>query len=320
MKQTFLKLSSQNSLHLVAILLYLAFVYVCAPICLAFFLSSIIVPILTKLEQKLRLHYTFLIIVCSLCILALFGGLFYILLQYGEAFLYATYYSIRQFLTTLEQVPIVSYAIAPLQQAIIQLIGQVATSFQLFAHYIFDVLLFIIAFYFSLIEGRRDRYWYFVYVPKQYREKWRTFFHEALKMFVRYFSIELRLVIVTTVVLSIGFSLMQFPNAIVKAILLAILDCIPFFGISIVLVPCMLYFVVVENYTTAAGLFTLLVVTVVVRQLLDTYLWAATVKIKTIHTFFISGVSFMLFGIYGILVSPIVLLVVMKWQIHYGRR
>lgn len=320
MKSTFLKLSPQKMLHVVVILLYLVFVYLCAPICFAFFLSSIIVPILTKLEQKLRLHYTLLLVICSICMLTFCGGLFYVLLQYGEAFLYTSYYAIRQFLTTLEQIPIVSYAIAPLQQAIIQLIGQIATSFQLFVHYIFDVLLFSIAFYFSLIEGRRDRYWYFVYVPKEYREKWRSFFHDALHMFVRYFSIELRLVMITTIVLSIGFSLLQFPNAIVKAILLAFLDCIPFFGISLVLIPCMLYFSIIGSYTTTIGLFVLLIVTIVVRQLFDTYFWAATVKIKTIHTFFISGVSFMLFGIYGIIVSPILLLVVMKWQLHYGRR
>ena len=319
MKQPFLKISKQNTLQLVVIFLYLIFIYLCAPICFAFFLSSIIAPIITKFAQKMHIHYHLLIALFSIALLFLFAGSLYIILTYGEQLLLSGFHQLRDFLTTFENIPFISYAIAPLQQTLIQLISQIAASFQLMIHYIFDLLLFLIAFYFSLVEARKKRYWYFIYVPSAYRQKWQQFFHDALQMFVRYFTIEVRLVAVTMLVLSIGFSMLQFDHPIIKAVLLALLDCIPFFGISLVLVPFAIYFMAIGSYSTALGIFILLVVTIIVRQLLDTYLWAATVKIKTIHTFFISGVSFMIFGFYGIIVSPILLLLVMKFKMNYER-
>ena len=319
-EDTFQKISRQNALHFVAVILYLIFVYFCAPICFAFFLSSIFVPILKAIEKKTRLHYYVLIVLSSLTFLAFFSGIVFLFIEHGDSFLYGSYNALRQFFSTLEEIPILSYAIAPLQQAAIELLSKAASILQLLIHYIFDVLLFIIAFYFSLFEGRSNRYWYFVYVPKKYRHVWQQFFHEAIGMFLRYFTIEIRLMMITAIILSIGFSLLQFSNPIAKGILLALLDCIPFFGISLVIIPCLVYFVLIHSYNTAIGLIILLIITIVIRQLFDTYLWASFVKIKTIHTFFISGVSFMIFGIYGIIVSPIVLLAVMKLRIYYERR
>ena len=309
----------KNKWQFVLIPLYLVFIFLCAPICFAFFLSSIISPLFVKLHKTFRIHYHILIVLFSALLFSIACLGFYYFATHGEAWALASYRTIEGFLKTLEELPYVSYVVAPIQQGLLQLVSKLVMSLQMLIHYVFDVLIFFIAFYFSLVEARRNPYWYFIYVPSKFRAQWQQFFHDALNMFVRYFTIELRLVAITMAMLSLGFWLLQFPHPIIKAMLLAIFDCIPFFGISLVLIPLAIYFAIVDQLAIALGILLLLIVTIVMRQLFDAYFWSSTVKIKTIHTFFISGVSFMIFGLYGILVSPILLLVVMKLKLHYGR-
>ena len=311
--------NKNNLIHICFILLYLCFIFLITPIFLAFILSSIISPTLVKIEKKVGIKYTFLIIIFSLLLISLIVLCLYLFFIYGEQVLTLFYFTIKDWLAVLEEVPYLSQITLPISEFFSSFFENLISSLQLFIHYIFEILLFIIAFYISLIECRRHQYWYFIYVPNSYRKKWQNFLQDALNIFLRYFTIEIRLMLITTILLCIGFSVLGFTNPILKGLLLAILDCIPFFGISLVLIPVAIYFAATNHLFISLSLILLLIITIIVRQIFDAYFWASTVKIKTIHTFFISAVSFSIFGVYGIVVSPIMLLAVMKWRLAYER-
>ena len=57
---------------------------------------------------------------------------------------------------------------------------------------------------------------------------------------------------------------------------------------------------------------TLYIFILVSRQLAESKLWASTFHIRTIHTFFISASSILIFGVYGIFLSPFLLLLAVK--------
>lgn len=53
-----------------------------------------------------------------------------------------------------------------------------------------------------------------------------------------------------------------------------------------------------------------------IRQLTESMLWSHTLHLRMIHTFLISAASVLLFGFYGIILSPILLMIAIKVKQH----
>ena len=112
--------------------------------------------------------------------------------------------------------------------------------------------------------------------------------------------------------LSIGFSVLSFDAAIMKAFVIALADCLPFLGIGLFLIPLGVYYFFTEQQLLALAIVTLYIFVQITRQLTESLLWSQTLHIRMIHTFLISAASILLFGFYGILLSPILLMIAIK--------
>ena len=106
--------------------------------------------------------------------------------------------------------------------------------------------------------------------------------------------------------------LFQFENAIIKAFIVAFADVLPFFGIGVFLVPMSIYFYFNGNTFLCVSILLLYLFVQLTRQLADSMLWSNTLQLRTVHTFFISAASILLFGFYGILLSPLFLFLAVK--------
>ncbi|MCT6925635.1 AI-2E family transporter [Metasolibacillus sp.] len=178
--------------------------------------------------------------------------------------------------------------------------------------YLFEFFIFLIVFYFSLFESRKNRLWFFIYVPKKYRAEWQHYFKRALHIFSYFLFVTLQLFIMTFVLLSIGFYLLGFESPISKALLISFADALPFFGIGIFLIPLMIYFYIVGQKGLAIALIALYLFIQLSRQLVESIVWASTFQLRMVHSFVISAASILLFGVYGILLSPFFLLIAVK--------
>lgn len=106
--------------------------------------------------------------------------------------------------------------------------------------------------------------------------------------------------------------ILQFEQAIIKAFIVAFADVLPFFGIGVFLVPMSIYFYFNGNTFLCVAILLLYLFVQLTRQLADSMLWSNTLQLRTFHTFFISAASILLFGFYGILLSPIFLFLAVK--------
>ncbi|MEG0259136.1 MAG: AI-2E family transporter [Lysinibacillus sp.] len=192
------------------------------------------------------------------------------------------------------------------------LLFYVANLFQLLMKHLIEVFIFLIAFYLSLLETRKSRYWFFRYVPKKYRVEWQSHFSKVMKLFHYFLYVEFQLFTITFILLSIGFKLIQFDNAILKAFIVAFADCLPFFGIGVFLIPVSIYFYFTGNTLVCVSILVLYLFIQLTRQLAESFLWSSTLQLRTIHTFLISAASILLFGFYGILLSPLFLFLAVR--------
>lgn len=183
--------------------------------------------------------------------------------------------------------------------------GMVQTAFG----QLFSFILFLLAFYFALYESARDRYWFLAALPADARRKAKGMFREGGSLFGTFLFVELRLILLTFAILSIGLAALGFGSPIGRAFLIALADSLPFLGIGVFLIPMAAYYLLSGNAILGAALIILYVFVMLTRQIAESRMWAATFQLRPSHTFFITAASILLFGLAGILLSPILLFV-----------
>ncbi|KGR83245.1 AI-2E family transporter [Lysinibacillus odysseyi] len=301
---------SYESTKKIALLLsYLLLMIVVSPITLGIFFATLFHPFLLFFYKKLRIPY---VLVVFFTTISFFYGMYFLVRFIIDSFI-IVFPQIQELVNS----DIFSHPILQaMMEAALSAVDQIASvginlTKELFS-YFFEVIIFIMAFYFSLFESKRDRYWFFIYTPKSVRQTWKSYFERAMHLFTTFLYVEIRLLIVTFLLLVLGFWLLGFSFPWQKAFFIALADCLPFFGIGLILVPLAIYFYIVDKVILCIAIIVLYIFIQTTRQLTESYLWASTFHVRTIHTFFISAASVLLFGFYGILLSPFFLLLAVK--------
>lgn len=301
--------SYKRTRHFLLILVYLIIVFLISPISLALFLSTLFTPLIQWCYRKTKIPYLLIILASSI----LAFGVAYVIIQF----------IVNSFLLLLPQLQFYltqDFFNQPILAEISTLSMTFIEQFSSFAiitiknvfHYIFEVFIFLMTFFFSLLEGKRNPYWFFAYVPASVRTTWKNYYARAMQLFTTLLFVELRLLLLTFALLALGFILLDFSYPIQKALLIAVADCLPFFGIGIVMIPLAIYFYFADSLLLCVATTLLYVFIQTTRQLTESYLWASTFHVRTVHTFIISATSVLLFGFYGILLSPFILLFAVK--------
>lgn len=304
---------NKNIVQFLALILYFALLWLILPISLAIFCAYLLYPIIHFCNQRLKLPYIISAIIISILIFISFYSFFYITIQS----IISIYPEVKKQVEDLQLFDskyvfllenIFNESLTYIDTAIMGMAGYLQNIFQ----YVFEIFVFLVAFYFSLFESKRDRYWFFIYVPKSYRSSWKQYFTKATNLFSYFLYVNFLLFIITFFLLSIGLALLQFEKPVNKAFLISFADVLPFFGIGLFLIPIAIYFFVTGEKFLCFALLLLYVFIQITRQLTESLLWASTFQLRTVHTFFISAASILLFGVYGIILSPFLLLIAVK--------
>lgn len=180
-----------------------------------------------------------------------------------------------------------------------------------------ETFIFLIALFFALQESLKSRTWFFIYIPTRSRKTLRPLFLSATDLFEKFTKVELLLFITTFLQLAIGFYVLQFSSPVGLAFLISFADVLPFLGTGLILLPMSAFFILTNQTTLGIIILLLYAFILLTRQLLESYLWANTMHIRSVHVFFISACSLLLFGVPGILLSPFLLLGAVHLRQHH---
>jgi len=305
--------SNKNILQFFVLVLYFVLLWLVLPISLAIFFAYLLYPMIQFCHQRLKLPYIISAIIISIFIFISFYSFFYITIQS----IIAIYPEIKkqveelqlfdsEYMIILEN--IFKQSLKYIDTALMGMASYLQDIFQ----YLFEIFIFFVAFFFAIFESKRDRHWFFIYVPKQYRTIWKKYFAKATSLFSYFLFVNFQLFIITFFLLSIGLALLRFENPVNKAFLISFADVLPFFGIGLFLIPISIYFFAIGEKFLSLAILLLYIFIQITRQLTESLLWASTFQLRTVHTFLISAASILLFGVYGILLSPFFLLIAVK--------
>ena len=305
--------SYERTINITLFLFYFIILWFVLPVSLAIFLSFSTYPIINFLHKYFKMAYWLAAIVVELFILSSIFLL--ILISINSVIL--IFPEIRDTLQNFHLfTEYESMFIQVLQEKSLSIFDSIfvytANFLQILMKHLIEVFIFLVAYYIALLETKKSRYWFFQYVPKKYRTEWQSHFSNIMKLFHYFLFVEFQLFTITLFILCAGFMLFQFENAIIKAFVVAFADVLPFFGIGIFLVPMSIYFYFNGNTFLCVSILLLYIFVQLTRQLADSMLWSNTLQLRTVHTFFISAASILLFGFYGILLSPLFLFLAVK--------
>lgn len=293
-----------------------AIIYFFPPIALGVILAFFSSPLLNAVTKVTKLP----IILATIVVISLF-------ILFFSTFIFISFHGLVEILPVLEhhlfQIANREHVddwIVFLEGKVVEF-GQAILDFSLqfmrtFFQHMMNLLLFLIAFFFALKESGKNRFWFLIYFPSRFRKQAKRSLTKASQLIGTFIAIETKLIFITFVILTVGFFLLQFPSPLGLGLIISLADSLPFLGIGLFLLPMIFYFVVSEQFFIAISLGILYLVTIIIRQFAESYLWATTFQLKAIHAFFLLACAIYAFGFVGILLTPFLMFLANKLKHH----
>lgn len=129
----------------------------------------------------------------------------------------------------------------------------------------------------------------------------RNYLKDGLGIIGGYFKAQFKIMWVVSLILLVGFLILRIRYALILAVLIAMLDFLPFFGTGFVLLPWVAIKLLSGHYETSAGLFLIYIVSQLVRQLIQPKILGDTIGLSPLKTLLFLFIGFRLGGFLGMI-------------------
>ncbi len=181
-----------------------------------------------------------------------------------------------------------------------------------------SVISVIAAFYFC-IDREAIGHGIVSLLPPQIRARLPAWRARARRLSLRYLKCYLLLMLITFFILLVGFLLLGVSTPLLLALLAAIVDMLPVLGVGTVLIPWAILLLLRKSYYRGFGLLILYAVCTLVRQVAEPKLLGRSLGLGAFPSLVATYVGFSLFGIVGMLLAPLLLLLLRSLSVGTSR-
>ena len=139
--------------------------------------------------------------------------------------------------------------------------------------------------------------------PKVIQEHWRMLTDSLKKVFGGYFKAQFKIMGVIGVIIFIGLMILHVKFAAVFAVLIALLDMLPFFGTGTAFVPWALFKIISGDVQYAVGLIILYLITQLVRRIIEPKVVGDTIGINPLLTLVFMYAGYQFSGVLGMILA-----------------
>ncbi|SHE75889.1 sporulation integral membrane protein YtvI [Seinonella peptonophila] len=148
-------------------------------------------------------------------------------------------------------------------------------------------------------------------IPKRVHTTGGIVLTDIKKALVGFIRAQMILITITALIVLIGLLVMKVPYALTIALLIGLVDLLPYLGVGAVLIPWLIYSFITGDIHLGIGLSIIYGITLVVRQVLEPRLLASTVGLNPLLTLIAIFIGLQLIGFLGIIVGPIVVVILL---------
>ncbi|MCH1627832.1 sporulation integral membrane protein YtvI [Ferdinandcohnia quinoae] len=148
------------------------------------------------------------------------------------------------------------------------------------------------------------------FIPAKARTSSRSVFLELKKALFGFIKAQATLISITAVIVLIGLLVLRVEYAITIALIIGIVDVLPYLGTGLVFVPWIIYAAFSGDIQFAIGLGVLYLIVVVQRQIMEPKILSSSIGLDPLATLIALFVGFKLIGFLGLIIGPVTLVVI----------
>ncbi len=165
------------------------------------------------------------------------------------------------------------------------------------------VIMTILSAYFFIADKERVELVVLKHTPASVKKYTRLLLDEFKHIVGGYFMAQFKIMAIIMVILFVGFLILKVKYAVLLAILIAILDMLPFFGTGTALVPWAIFKLLSGDYKVAIGLLILYGITQLVRQIIQPKIVGDTIGLDPLATLFFMYIGYKFMGVLGMIIA-----------------
>lgn len=174
---------------------------------------------------------------------------------------------------------------------------------------LFFILVTVIASVYFALDIDRINKWLKGILPKKWAKSLSGFKNSCLSVGVKYLRSYLIIMGITFVIMLAGLLILRINNAVLLAVIIAILDLLPIIGVGTVLVPWSIVELLLGNTGMGIGLIVLLVIHELVRQFAEPKIIGKNLGVHPLVSLLLLYVGYSVLGFVGILFVPLLAVV-----------
>lgn len=321
------------ALIVVGIYLLLRLSVFCIPFIIAFVLSSLIEPLVLFMEKKIKIPRKLGSVVSLLLVLSVLGTILALIITrlvkeiinvynqineiFGsmQLFLEAMIEKVNTFYISLPKTIIdtldqyIADAASNAKEILYPVVEGITNFTMSLPQAVVFLIVTILATYFMTSDRNKINSFLDKQVPGTWMEKTRTVMNKLFSALFGWLRAQLILMSVTFTELTIAFLVMRVENGLLIALLIAIVDALPVFGVGAVLIPWGIIELLSGNYSRGFSMLLLYVIVIVIRQLIEPKIIGQQIGIHPLLTLFSMYLGLQLFGIIGMIIGPVLMVI-----------
>lgn len=148
------------------------------------------------------------------------------------------------------------------------------------------------------------------FIPPAFRKTAGEVWRDLQKALFGYLRAQFIMISITAVIVLIGLLILRVDSAFTYALLIGLVDLLPYLGVGTVMVPWLLYAYMTGDLRLGIGLSILYGVILVARQLIEPKVLASSVGLDPLPTLIAMFIGLKLFGVLGLIIGPVSFVVV----------
>lgn len=146
-------------------------------------------------------------------------------------------------------------------------------------------------------------------IPLPFRKSAAAVWTDLQKALFGFLRAQFIMISITALIVLVGLLILQVDSAFTYALLIGIVDLLPYLGVGTIMVPWLIYAFMSGESSLAIGLSVLYGIILIARQLIEPKVLATSVGLEPLPTLISMFVGLKLFGVLGLIIGPVSLVV-----------
>lgn len=147
-------------------------------------------------------------------------------------------------------------------------------------------------------------------LPDKAKSSGKTVFTDLKKALFGFIKAQATLISISTIITLIGLLVLRVNYAITIALLIGLLDILPYLGTGLVFVPWIIYEAIAGEMSLAIGIAVIYTIVIVQRQVMEPKILSSNIGVDPLATLIALFVGFKLIGFLGLIIGPVTLVLI----------